>query len=541
MIIIQDTIPSSLKGLDTRCNKMASKSKKHVPEYVVSNGNATIWKSATVILAVLFVVSIFTGGFSNWGNGTGATGGVIDSGDNDKDTDDDKDKDSVLVIEEYSEFACPFCGRFATETHDRILEEYAGQVEIEFKHFIVHPQSAQKPAEGYECAADQGKAAEYYKAVFENQQDITVDGIKRRAEEIGLDMDKFTACLESGEKAQIVADETAQGRTLGVGGTPTFFIGGEKVVGALPFDRFKEVIDRKLAEGTGDEGATDSEEMDADTEDTEPELPDTSDDPEIEFIVINDKTCTVCDTSQIISVTETQLFPTVKLQELDYSDEEAKKYVEDLEINALPAFIFGKEIEEAANFDNVINSLIKSGDYYLINPAASSVLKFLEMPDVEGGHVKGAEDGSIVIVEYSSFTCGFCNAARETVAKILDNYDDVSFYYKHFDRGGPDSVAAQATECAGDQDKFWEMHDKIFDDGASGDMSKYAEELGLDVDIFDECMDSEKYAAKVQADTEEGIAYGIQGTPGFIVGGILVRGAQPYENFAAVLDGLAQE
>lgn len=515
---------------------MASKSKKNIPEYVVGSANATIWKTSTVVLAVLLLVAIFTGGFSDWG----APAAPVNQDDSPDPNDNNQEETGdVLVIEEYSEFACPFCGRFAIQTHDRILENYDGRVEFEFKHFIVHPQSAQKPAEGYECAKDQGKADEYYMAVFENQQDISVDGLRRRAEEIGLDVAAFTACLESGEKANIVQEHTAEGRSKGVGGTPTFFIGDEKIVGAQPYDTFVEVIDRKLAEMDFGEEADD--EPAADDEESEPETPDTSDDPEIEFIVINDESCTVCDTSQIVQVTQQQLFPTVNLRELEFTSTEAKELVEDLEITAMPAYIFGSNIEEAANFDQVAASLIKSGDYYVINPAASSVLKYLEEPEIGDSNTKGAEDGEIVMIEYSSFSCGFCDRARATVDELLAEYPQITFAYKHFDRGGPDSAAGQAAECAGDQDMFWEMHDKLFDEGASGDYSAYAKDLGLDVDVFNECMDSEKYAGKVEADTQEGIEYGIQGTPGFIVGGVLVRGAQPIENFEMVIDGLLEE
>lgn len=155
--------------------------------------------------------------------------------------------DAELVIEEWSEFACPFCGRFATQTHDQILEEYP-EVEFEFKHFIVHPQSAQKPAEGYECAKDQVKEDEYYMAVFRNQGAIGVEDLKQRAEEIGLDVDKFSDCIDSGEKAQIVQDDTSEGRAKGVSGTPTFFIKGttQSIVGAQPIEAFRDFIDEAL-------------------------------------------------------------------------------------------------------------------------------------------------------------------------------------------------------------------------------------------------------------------------------------------------------
>ena len=109
---------------------------------------------------------------------------------------------------------------------------------------------------------------------------------------------------------------------------------------------------------------------------------------------------------------------------------------------------------------------------------------------------KGAEDAKVTIVEYSSFSCGYCNRVRTTLDQILETYpDDVKIVYKHFNRGGTDSVTAQAAECAGDQGKFWEMHDMIFDEGASGDVKGYAKDIGLNANSFAECLDSGKYTS----------------------------------------------
>ncbi len=156
---------------------------------------------------------------------------------------------------------------------------------------------------------------------------------------------------------------------------------------------------------------------------------------------------------------------------------------------------------------------------------------------VEGRAFKGAEDAKVTIVEYSSFSCGYCNRVRATIDQILENYpDDVKIVYKHFTRGGTDSMTAQATECAGDQGKFWEMHDIIFDKGSSGDVKGYAKDIGLDADSFAECLDSGKYASRVNEDTSEGRSLGIRGTPSFNINGELVVGAQPYNAFQQVID-----
>ena len=155
----------------------------------------------------------------------------------------------------------------------------------------------------------------------------------------------------------------------------------------------------------------------------------------------------------------------------------------------------------------------------------------------ENSNSKGAENAKVVILEYSSFSCGYCNRVRPTINQILQTYpNDVKIIYKHFNRGGSDLLTAQAAECAGDQDKFWEMHDMIFDSGPNGDLNQYAKNLGLNTDEFDICLESGKYESKVASDTNEARSLGMGGTPGFLVNDKIVSGAQPFENFKTIID-----
>ena len=106
--------------------------------------------------------------------------------------------------------------------------------------------------------------------------------------------------------------------------------------------------------------------------------------------------------------------------------------------------------------------------------------------------------------------------------------------------------AAEAAECADDQDKFWEMHDMIFDgQNALGDgtvdiplesLKSYAEELELDTDEFNECLDSGAYEEEVAADIKAGLRYGASATPTFFINGQILVGAQSYETFQGIID-----
>lgn len=195
------------------------------------------------------------------------TGGVVvvDDANDTVVVDDTDDVGDKIVIYEFSEFACPYCGAAAgwnqvvidrlVESHPgweapvpKIAEEYGDQVEVEFKHFIVHEQ-ARKASEAAECARDQGKFWEMHDTLFQNQGALEVDDLKGYAADLGLDTEKFNACLDNGEKASVVEADTKLGKDLGVTGTPSFMVGGEngyKIVGAQPFTNFVEPIEKVL-------------------------------------------------------------------------------------------------------------------------------------------------------------------------------------------------------------------------------------------------------------------------------------------------------
>nr|MBI4156335.1 thioredoxin domain-containing protein [Candidatus Woesearchaeota archaeon] len=99
--------------------------------------------------------------------------------------------------------------------------------------------------------------------------------------------------------------------------------------------------------------------------------------------------------------------------------------------------------------------------------------------------------------------------------------------------------AANAARCAGEQDKFWEYHDKVFKNQeilSNDNYKKWAQELGLDTSKFNGCFDSKKYDSELNKDLQEGSSNGIQGTPGFIINNQLLSGAQPFSAFQQVIE-----
>ena len=151
-----------------------------------------------------------------------------------------------VTIVEFSDFECPFCSR-ATETVKQVVASYGNKVRLVFRHYpLPFHKSAQKAAEAGACAADQDAFWKLHDAMFANQDNLSVDGLKKMAADAGLDGAKFDTCLDSGAKAELVKKDMEDGKKAGVSGTPAFFINGHKLSGAQPPEAFKDIIDAEL-------------------------------------------------------------------------------------------------------------------------------------------------------------------------------------------------------------------------------------------------------------------------------------------------------
>jgi len=155
---------------------------------------------------------------------------------------------------------------------------------------------------------------------------------------------------------------------------------------------------------------------------------------------------------------------------------------------------------------------------------------------------KGPADAAVTIVEFADFQCGFCGRARPTTTALLEKYPDtVRFVFRDYPIPKHPRAArmAEGANCAGDQGKYWEYFDHLFDNPrktSDDDLKAHAEALGLDTASFNECLDSNKHAEEVQKDLEDGAAAGVSGTPAFFINGRMLSGAQPVEKFAEVID-----
>jgi protein-disulfide isomerase len=160
-------------------------------------------------------------------------------------------KNAKVIVVEFSDFQCPFCQR-AAPTVKQIIETYGDNILFVYRDFpihSIHPQ-AQKAAEASQCAFEQDNFWDYHDKLFERQSEWAASGVpkfKDYAAELGLDTTKFNDCLDSGKYAGEVGGDLSVGQQLGVTGTPTFFVNGEKIVGAQPYSVFEGIIDSALA------------------------------------------------------------------------------------------------------------------------------------------------------------------------------------------------------------------------------------------------------------------------------------------------------
>jgi protein-disulfide isomerase len=161
----------------------------------------------------------------------------------------------------------------------------------------------------------------------------------------------------------------------------------------------------------------------------------------------------------------------------------------------------------------------------------------------------GADDAPVVVVEYADFQCPYCQQfAVGAGRRLKEDYTDqgqVRFVFRHFAFIGDESTwAAEASECANEQGHFWEYHDKLFEEqagenqGAFGqdNLKRFAAELGLDSEQFDECLDSGKYSSQVRDEFGEAQRRRVNSTPSILVDGQLIQNGSSYQVLQAAVE-----
>lgn len=163
------------------------------------------------------------------------------------------DPNAPVTIIEFSDFQCPYCGRFAANAGRQIIETYvkSGKARFGYIHFAFLGPESQWAAEASECAADQDRFWEYHDLLFvklsgEERVTFSKNNLKKFAGEIGLDQKQFDTCLDEGKFASVVSEQTGFSRQLGVQSTPSFLVNNRPLIGAQPFSAFQELIEAAL-------------------------------------------------------------------------------------------------------------------------------------------------------------------------------------------------------------------------------------------------------------------------------------------------------
>jgi len=575
--------------------------------------------------------------------------------------------DARVTIVEFSDFQCPFCSR-VVPTVKQIEETYGKDVRVVFKNnpLPMH-QDAPNAAKAAVAAWKQNKFWEMHDAMFAAQKvpdGLKPIGLEKIAKDIGLDVEKFKADMANVDTQQLIESDKTQARQLGATGTPSFFINGVKVSGALPFDSFKTIIDAamkradaKIAAGTPKAQVYDALIRDGLTQAPAPkdqpqrpsepqakkiELDETAPvkggkSPKVTIVMWSDFQCPFCGRAEptIKQIMDTykddvrvewknqplpfhpNAMPAAKaamaahkqgkfwaMHDLMFQDQKDlsdakyeewakqagldvsrwKKDKESPEIeaaikkdmaqgaavgaNGTPAFfINGKFVSGAQPFDafkTVIDDQIAKANAELKKgtpasklydvlvaanvaaagtaaaaaPAPDAIVKV----DVGNSPARGGKNAAVTVVEWSDFQCPYCSRVEPTINQLRAEYGDkVKWVWKNQPLPfHPNAMpAAEAAMAAGDQGKFWEMHDKLFENQAKLGPDLYdqlAKELGLDLNKFHDSISSGKNKAAIQADMSAGSAAGAGGTPTFFVNGHKLVGAQPPDAFKQVID-----
>ncbi len=163
--------------------------------------------------------------------------------------------DAPVIMIEYSDFQCPFCGKFARETEMELIEKYVedGTLRIEWRDFPYLGQESANAALAARAAQAQGEFWRYHDLLYENQGSTNSGAFSEEkllalAREAGLDVERFERDMKSGKYEAAVAADFEEGQSRGVAGTPTFFINDEALVGAQPVEVFEAAIEKAAKE-----------------------------------------------------------------------------------------------------------------------------------------------------------------------------------------------------------------------------------------------------------------------------------------------------
>jgi len=453
----------------------------------------------------------------------------------------------TLVV--FSDFQCPYCAKYAKEFDNEVAKNK--DFKIVFKHFpLSFHKNATDAAIASICASNQGKFWEFHDKLFENQSELSDDLYLRIAKELELDNTKFMECLTSKETKEILQKNIEEGNKLGVRGTPAYFLNGVRYNETRNITEFNKIY------------------KNYEIREKELKFEDLKNDKTV-VVYLNKKPYTLKDfytvkpelsikfnnklaseayniLKQVTEADVVNVIFTKEAKENKFDDPE--KYIQHLlkteikepsdeEIKVL--YEAYKERLRGATFDQVKKQLkgfiMKSkieGFYkkknleliekYNVKPLLlppKYTIKFNDNP------VLGNKNAKNTLFVFSDFQCPYCSKVGPIIENISKE-DNIKVVYKFFPLNFHKKAlpAAIASYCAYKQNKFWEFHDKAFQNQyelTEINFLKWAQELKLNVEEFKKCATDKKTFERIQKDINEGASIGVQGTPSLYINGMI--------------------
>ena len=421
--------------------------------------------------------------------------------------------EAPVTVVAFIDYQCPYCAR-AHETMERVLEKYPEKVRIIFKHnpLAFHP-DAEQAAQAVLAAQDLGKFPEMHRKLLANQKELDRDKLIAYAEEIGIAPEEFRTALDSGPFADKVKADVALAEKVGVNATPYFFVNGREVRGAKPLQAFAKLIDEELAGPAAPTRWVDR---------VEPQTSKTK---------------------------QTQVEPE-DLLPAGSADAMILRHISEVhkELRGLRAEV--KQLRSA--MAQMSRQQPGQGDGAF---RASGVVSTVSLDD---DPVRGKRDAKIGILAFSDYQCAYSRkAALHVLPSIQKAYIDtgkVQYILRDYpqDYHTQAKGAALAANCAGRQDRYWEMHDALFQrEGAlnPGVYEDIAGTLKLDLAAFRSCLKDPAELEEIQKDMNEGesISLGLRVTPTYYIGKVdgnqlvnayKLSGVKTYEDFSRIIETL---
>jgi protein-disulfide isomerase len=405
------------------------------------------------------------------------------------------DERAPVTLVGFSDYECPFCAR-VDATVAELRKQYGARLRVVMRQrpLPIHPHA--RAAALAALAADaQGKFWPMHERLFASSRSLDEASLVDLARASGLDVARWQA--DRGRVTAAVDRDGAIATTLGVVGTPTFFVNGRRIVGAQPIDQWKQTIDAELA---------------------------------------------AADALVARGVRPADVYATIMKDAIAEAPAPAKPLAKLAANNPTKA----ADAPGAAAAPSPECDAPDGNCGCTAHDEEPETTRIEDVP-VGGAPVRGPERAPVTVVVFSDFECPFCLRSEATLRALAAQYPDkvrIAFRNTPLPMHPNAPGAARAALAAGEQGKFWEYHDALFAHQSALDpasLDRYATDLGLDLARFHRVMASSAVDATLAADAAEAARLGVAGTPTSFVNGRRLIGAQPLPTFQASVDAALRE